>query len=68
MKRTTEAARLLAPVGITAGLATFFFGISGKNNNWDGYWTNIICGVILIVIGFILLFLYLNSIKSNDKK
>ena len=68
MKRNIEAARLLSPVGITAGLATFFFGISGRNNNWVGYWTNIICGVILVAIGFVLLFLYLNSIKSDDKK
>lgn len=67
MKVSMEAARILAPVGITAGLATFFFGISGSNNHWNGYWTNIISGIILIVTGFMLLFTYLNSVKSNDK-
>lgn len=68
MKRTTEAARILAPVGITAGLATFFFGISGYNNHWANYWTNILCGVGLMVIGFILLFVYLSTIQAPPTK
>lgn len=67
-KVSTEAARLLAPVGITAGLATFFFGMAGRFNNWNGAWTNIIAGTVLIVIGFALLLIYLSSLKSQDKK
>ncbi len=63
-----ECARLFGPVGITAGLATFFFGISGKNNNWVGYNTNIYSGIILIAIGFVLVGLYLLFLKSEDKK
>jgi len=67
-KVTIEAARLCAPVGITAGLATFFFGIISWRNHWSGAGTNIIAGIVLIVIGLVLLFIYLNSVKSQDKK
>lgn len=63
-KKNREAARLIGPVGITAGLATFFFGMAGKFNHWNDFWTNIIAGIIMIVIGFALVVLYLNS---NDK-
>ena len=67
MKARIEAKRLLAPVKITVGLATLFFGLSGKFNHWAGVWIDI-CGIILIVVGIVLLLLYLNSLKSPDKK
>jgi hypothetical protein len=65
--RTRESARLFGPVGVTAGLATFFFGIAGQFNHWNGYSTNIWAGIILVVIGLILSFLYLCSLDSNGK-
>jgi uncharacterized membrane protein len=65
MKVTTKAARLFGPVGVTAGLATFFFGISGWRNSWPDFWTNIIAGVILIIIGFILSFIYLGRVEKK---
>jgi hypothetical protein len=62
-KVTVEALRLCAPVGITAGLATLFFGISSEINKSVNVWA----GAILVALGLIFLFIYLNYVKSNDK-
>ena len=47
-----EICKFWASIGITAGLAVFFFGIVQNWNEMDGAWTNIGAGIILMVMGF----------------
>ena len=49
-----EICKFWASIGITAGLAVFFFGIVQNWNQMDGAWTDITAGIILMVIGFTL--------------
>ncbi|MCJ7575133.1 MAG: hypothetical protein MUO80_00345 [Dehalococcoidia bacterium] len=49
-----EICKFWASIGITAGLAIFFFGIVQHSNQVTGAWTDIGAGIFLIVIGFIL--------------
>ncbi len=49
-----EICKFWASIGITAGLAVFFFGIVQNWNQMDRAWTNIVAGIILIIVGFAL--------------
>ena len=49
-----ELCKFWANIGITAGLAIFFFGIVQNWNHMNGAWTDIWAGIILMVIGFTL--------------
>ena len=52
--RNQEICKFWANIGITAGLAVFFFGLTQYWNEMNGAWTNIGAGLSLVVIGFIL--------------
>lgn len=47
-----EICKFWASIGITAGLAVFFFGIVQNWNQMHGAWTNIGAGIVLMVMGF----------------
>jgi hypothetical protein len=49
-----ELCKFWANIGITAGLAVFFFGIVQNWNDMNGAWTNIGAGIFLMAMGFAL--------------
>jgi len=56
-----EVLRLSAPIGVTAGLATFFFGFTSQPVNW----TNIVAGIILMVLGGYAAFKWYRMLKKS---
>jgi hypothetical protein len=56
-----EASRFFAPIGITAGLATFFFGFALQPRNWFDMWA----GIILMGLGFIGAGVYFHLLKKS---
>jgi hypothetical protein len=48
-----EICKFWGNIGITAGLAVFFFGIIQNFNHMSGAWTDIVAGIILMIMGFV---------------
>ena len=62
-----EVSRFWAPIGITAGLSIFFFGIMSWRNHQggSGTWIDIGFGVLLILIGFFATARYFSILKKS---
>jgi hypothetical protein len=56
-----EASRLFAPIGITAGLATFFFGFALQPRHWFDMWA----GIVMVSLGFIGAGIYFHLLKKS---
>ncbi|MFC2024927.1 hypothetical protein ACFLTG_00735 [Chloroflexota bacterium] len=48
-----EIYKFWASIGITAGLAILFFGITQTGNNLGVAWFDIIAGIFLIIVGLV---------------